>query len=55
VAFGSFLGDADGLLLPVALGSFVGFGVAVIVRGTGDLSSNCTSTGSAPNDAATTW
>ena len=50
-----FVGDADGLLLPVAFGSVVGVGVAVIVRGTGDLSSNCTSTGSAPNDAATTW
>ena len=32
-----------------------GVGVAVIVRGTGDWSSNCWSTGSAPNDAAVTW
>jgi hypothetical protein len=34
---------------------FFGVGVAVIVRGTGALSANCTSTGSAPKDAAITW
>jgi hypothetical protein len=44
-------GAPDGLVVAW----FFGVGVAVIVRGTGDLSSNCTSIGSAPKDAATTW
>jgi hypothetical protein len=42
---------ADGFAVPEG----EGVGVAVMVAGTGDFSSNCTSTGSAPKDAATTW
>ena len=58
---GLLVGDELGEAFPDAFGEVVaegvllGVGVAVIVRGTGDLSANCTSTGSDPKDAATTW